>query len=86
MYNKAWKLFNNCRFLTKMNPTAAIFKCKVIQTREVRATLNSLNASNAVGSDNIPARLIKDGSDQLVATLCFLASESLESGLFPNSE
>ena len=34
----------------------------------------------------LPARLIKHGSEQIAAPLCFVANQSLQSGLFPNSE
>ncbi len=48
--------------------------------------LKSLKASKSAGPDNLPPRLIKDGSEQIAAPLCFLANKSLLSGLFPNSE
>ena len=48
--------------------------------------LNSLKTSKSAGPDDLPARLIKDGSEQIAAPLCFLANQSLQSDVFPNSE
>ena len=84
--DKTGKSLKDNEILSKVNSKATIFKFKDIQIKEVLAILKSLKASKSAGLDNLPARLIKDGSDQIAAPLCFLANVSLQSGLFPNSE
>ena len=84
--NKTWKFFKNNEMLSKVNPKATIFIFKNIQMREVLATLKTLKASKSAGPDNLPARKIWDGSDQIATPLCFLANVSLQTGLFPNSK
>ena len=85
IFDKTWKLFGYSK-LTKLTPKATIFNFKGVEIREVQAILNYLNALKSTGPDNLPARLIQDGSDQFAAPLCFLANQSLQTGLFPNSE
>ena len=80
------EVFKSNQLLSKLNPNGITFKFKDILIREVLMVLNSLKISKSAGPDDLPARLIKDGSEQIAAPLCFLANQSLQSGVFPNSE
>ena len=86
IFDKTWKFFKSNNLISKLNPNVNTFKFKVIHIKEVLAVLKSLKTSKSAGPDNLHARLLKDGSEQIAAPLCFLANQSLQNGLFPNSE
>ena len=74
--------FKSNQLLSKLNPNGITFKFKDILIREVLMVLNSLQTSKSAGPDDLPARLIKDGSEQIAAPLCFLANQSLKVAYF----
>ena len=54
--------------------------------RDIIEIIRSVKASKAAGIDDIPARLVKDGAEELVAPLTIMINRSLECGLFPTQE
>ena len=54
-----------------------------VSVEEVREYLNGLDASKAGGSDGIPARLLKQCSEQIAPSLCAIFNNSLRSGRIP---
>lgn len=55
-----------------------------ISIEEVREHLNGLDISNASGPDGIPARLLKQCSEQIAPSLCAIFNNSLKSGKIPS--
>ena len=51
-----------------------------VSVEEVRNYLNGLDTSKACGPDGIPARLLKQCSEQIAPSLCAIFNNSLSSG------
>ena len=84
--NSTWKSFNFENRLSKINPDNHKFKFKEVNLADVLRILKKLHVGKACGIDNIPAKLIKDGAEELCAPLMFLANYSFRSGVFPTQE
>ena len=54
-----------------------------VSVEEVREYLNGLDISKACGPDGIPARLLKQCSEQIAPSLCAIFNNSLSSGKIP---
>ena len=54
-----------------------------VSVEEVRNYLNGLDTSKACGPDGIPARLLKQCSEQIAPSLCAIFNNSLSSGRIP---
>ena len=50
---------------------------------EVHAVLKSLDVSKATGSDEIPARLLRETAEIITPSLCYLFNKSLSTGSIP---
>ena len=71
IFDKTWKFFKSNQLLSKLNPNVITFKFKDIQIKELLVVLNSLKTSKSAGPDDLPVRLIKDGSEQIAAPFAF---------------
>ena len=72
--------------MSALNPSGTTLKFKDIHIREIQTILKSFKTSKSEWLDDLPARQIKDVSEQIAATFCFLANLNLQTDLFPNSE
>ena len=55
-----------------------------LPVNEVRDCLSNLNPSKPTGADGIPARVLKECSQQIAPSLCALFNYSLRIGRFPS--
>ena len=55
-----------------------------IEVNEVESCLQNLKSSTASGPDGIPARLLKECSQQLAPSLCSLFNKSLQASRLPS--
>jgi hypothetical protein len=60
------------------------FNFRDIHIQEVLREISNLNTSKSAGSDNIPAKLIKDAKDVVAPFLTIIFNASLKSGIFPD--
>ena len=84
--NFTWKTFNQRKYLQSVNRTNSIFTFSPVYTPETLKVLLATKASKATGSDQIPAKIIKDIAHEIAAPLTFLVNRSLQSGIFPTTE
>ena len=63
-----------------------MFDFQQIDCREVLKELKSVNSSKAIGSDNLPAVLIKLAASEIAYPFSVLVNRSIAEGVFPNSE
>ena len=84
--SKTWQFFNGKPISTQINPKCNEFKFRTIKLNEITTALRSIKVSKSAGPDNLAARLIRDGAEQIAAILYFLANQSLRSESFPNNQ
>ena len=81
-----WKGFNPRKWLSLINPENHTFEFKEVTYQQIMKILQTTKPSKAAGIDKVPAKLIKDGANEIAAPLTFLINTSLQSGIFPTSE
>ena len=84
--NFTWKTFNQRIYLRNVNKANTVFTFRPVYTRDTLKILLATKVSKATGSDQIPARIIKDIAHEIAAPLTFLVNRSLQSGIFPTTE
>lgn len=67
----------------ELNPNHTIFKAEPVDISTVILTIKELNDTNAVGSDNIPFKFIKDCLPVVVFYILIIINTSIVSSTFP---
>ena len=72
---------SHLNYLTRCENT---FEFKTTSSSKVSTLLRKLNKTKATGLDKIPARLLRECSDQISTSLCSIFNRSIHFGIFPD--
>ena len=81
-----WKTFDHFKYLKNVNRANSMFAFRPVYTPDILKILLATKSSKATGSDQIPAKIIKDIAHEIAAPLTFLINRSLQTGIFPTAE
>ena len=70
--------------IPQKSKTVNSFTFSKISISLVLSHLNSLNPAKSIGPDALPARFLKEISDEIAAPLTDIFNHSLSSGVFPS--
>lgn len=71
------------RFDEYITPTKSTFTLDQISVADVQLLLKNIKTDKATGLDKIPCRLVKEATQVIAVSLCYIFNKSISSGVFP---